>query len=74
MVLAYMKINKEYINKLRDHKFYLENFCKIKTKEKGLQLFKLKEAQKHYFNCLRKYTKIIIHDAHDSLINTSKYK
>jgi len=55
-----MKINKEYINKLRDHKFYLENFCKIKTKEKGLQLFKLKEAQKHYFNCLRKYTKIII--------------
>lgn len=55
-----MKMNSEYIKKIRDHKFYLENFTKIKTKEKGLQPFILKEAQKHFFNYLRKYRYIML--------------
>lgn len=55
-----MKIDKQYINLIRDHKFYLENFCKIKTKDKGLQPFILNKAQIHFFNVLRKYNRIIV--------------
>lgn len=50
----------EYLNKLRDHKFYLENLCKIKTKMHGLQPFILKEAQKDIFNTMRHHNRIII--------------
>lgn len=55
-------ITKEYIHKIRDHKFYLENFCKIKTKKvgAGLQPFILNEAQKDLFNTIRKNNRVII--------------
>lgn len=55
-------MNKEYIHKIRDHKFYLENFCKIKTKVigAGLQPFILNEAQKDLFNTIRKHNRVII--------------
>lgn len=48
------------IEKMRDPKFYLENFCKIKSKERGLVPFILKEAQKDFFNTLSHYKKVII--------------
>lgn len=50
----------EYLNKLRDHKFYLENLCKIKTKGEGYQLFILKKAQIDLFNTMRRYNRIIL--------------
>ena len=53
-------MNKEELKKLKDHKFYLENFCKVKTKNAGLQPFKLKEAQKDIFNEMKKHKRIII--------------
>ncbi len=43
-----------------DPKFYLENFCKIKTKDEGLQPFILNEAQKDLLNCIRQEDRIII--------------
>lgn len=55
-----MNINDERILKIKDPKFYLENFCQIKTKSKGLQPFKLNEAQKDIFNALRKNKRVII--------------
>lgn len=48
------------LKKLRDPKFYLESFCKIKTKGNGLQPFILKDAQKDIFNTLRRMKRIII--------------
>ncbi|MFW5895685.1 MAG: LAGLIDADG family homing endonuclease, partial [archaeon] len=53
-------IDKERAKKIRDHKFYLENFCKVKTKDHGLQPFVLKEAQKDIFNEMKKHNRIII--------------
>lgn len=53
-------MNKELLKKIRDHKFYLENFCKLKTKDRGMQPFLLNEAQKDFFNALRMYKKIMI--------------
>lgn len=41
------------LKKLRDPKFYLENFCKIKSKTGGLVPFLLNEAQKDLYNTLR---------------------
>ena len=55
-----MKINEELIEKLKDPKFYLENFTKIKSKTGGLVPFTLKEAQKDLFNCLRKNNRVMI--------------
>ena len=40
------------LQKLRDPKFYLENFCKIKTKLREFVPFVLNEAQKDLFNAL----------------------
>ena len=48
------------LEKIKDPKFYLENFTKVKTKERGLAKFVLKEAQKDLFNALRKSHKLII--------------
>lgn len=45
---------------LQDPKFYLESFCKIKTKSEGLAPFILKEAQKDLFNVLRKKNRVMI--------------
>lgn len=50
----------EVLSKLKDPKFYLENFCKIKGKTPGLIPFKLNEAQKDLYNAMRKFTRIII--------------
>lgn len=46
--------------KLKDPKFYLENFCKIKSKERGLIKFKLNEAQKDLFNTLNRRNRVMI--------------
>lgn len=48
------------ISYLQDPKFYLENFCKIKTKSQGLAPFILNEAQKDLFNVLRKKNRVLI--------------
>jgi len=54
-------MNNEYkIEKLLDPKFYIENFCKIKTKNKGLQKFILNEAQKDLFNTVSSNNRAII--------------
>lgn len=56
-----MKISsEEIVKKLRDPKYYLENFTQIKTKEKGLAPFILNEAQKDLFNTLNEFCRIII--------------
>jgi len=50
----------ELIRRIRDPKFYLEHFCKIKGKTPGLIPFILNEAQKDIYNTLRKNNRIII--------------
>lgn len=52
------------ILKIKDPKFYLERFCKIKGKKSGeLAPFILNEAQKDLFNTLRKHSRVIINKA-----------
>lgn len=53
-------MNKELLNRIRDPKFYLEKFCRIKNKRGGLTPFILNEAQKDIFNTLRTYRRIMI--------------
>ncbi len=50
----------DLIQKIKDPKFYLENFCQIKTKDRGLAPFILKEAQKDLFNTLKHNNRVII--------------
>jgi len=50
----------ELLKKIKDHKYYLENFCKIKTKQGGLHPFILNEAQKDLFNALNTNSRVII--------------
>jgi hypothetical protein len=53
--------NKPLLDKLRDPKFYLENFTKIQGKKAGSLIpFKLNEAQKDLFNAIKKFNRIII--------------
>jgi len=52
-----------YVEKIKDPKFYLENFCKIKTKEGGIAPFILNEAQKDLFNTLNHNKRVIINKA-----------
>jgi hypothetical protein len=52
--------NEELARKLKDPKYYLENFTKIKGKTPGLKPFILNEAQKHLFNTIRKESRICI--------------
>lgn len=47
------------ILKIQDPKYYLENFCKIKTKSAGLDAFILNEAQKDLFNTIRHNKRVI---------------
>lgn len=49
-----------YLDKLKDPRFYLENLCKIKAKKGGLVPFQLKPAQLDFFNVLRKHNRIMI--------------
>lgn len=55
-----MPDNKELLRQIKDPKFYLENFCKIKTKEAGLSPFVLNDAQKDLFNTLRRNNRVVI--------------
>ena len=55
-----MKTTKPAIELLKDPKFYIESFFKIKGKVPGLQPFLLNEAQKHLYNSLRKHNRAII--------------
>lgn len=57
-----MKINNpEVVKRLKDPKFYLENFCKIKGKQPGKLIpFILNDAQKDLFNTVRKRSRVII--------------
>lgn len=48
---------------MRDPKFYLENFCHIKTKEGGFSKFFLNEAQKDMLNALRTHDRIVVRKA-----------
>lgn len=50
----------QMIAQMRDPKFYLEHFTKIKTKDRGLQPFILNEAQKDLYNTLNKNNRVII--------------
>lgn len=50
----------EASERLKDPKFYLENFCKIKGKTPGLIPFILNEPQKDLFNTLNLMNRIII--------------
>ena len=52
------------LEKIKDPKFYLENFVKIKGKKAGSLIpFILNEAQKDLFNTVRKYSRVIINKA-----------
>lgn len=56
-----MKIDSSVLEKMRDPKFYLENFTKIRGKSQGALIpFILKDAQKDLFNTLRKVYRMII--------------
>jgi len=48
------------LEKIKDPKFYLENFVKIKGKKPGLIPFVLNEAQKDLFNTLKTSSRVII--------------
>ena len=53
--------NKDTVKMLRDPKFYLENFCKIKGKKPGKLIpFILNEAQKDLFNTVRRNPRVMI--------------
>jgi hypothetical protein len=50
----------ELLEQLRDPKFYLERFTKIKGKKPGLYPFILKEHQKDIFNTLKLHKRVLI--------------
>ena len=50
----------EALRRLSDPKFYLEAFCKIRTKTLGLRPFILNEMQKDFFNALRTQRRICL--------------
>lgn len=55
------RIDPKLLEKLKDPKFYLENFTKIKTKQVGkLAPFILSEAQKDLFNTVNKHARVVI--------------
>ncbi len=55
-----MSTSRPPLELLRDSKFYLENFTKIKTKSGDIQPFILNEAQKDLFNTVRNNSRVII--------------
>jgi hypothetical protein len=55
-----MSNSEQKISRLRDPKFYLENFCMIKGKTPGLIPFILNEAQKDLFNTIMTSPRTII--------------
>ncbi len=63
--------NKEALLKIKDPKFYLENFCQVKLKRGGLAPFVLKEHQKDLFNALRQNNRVMILKARQIGISTA---
>lgn len=53
-------MNNEQLQILKDPKLYLEKFCKIKTKEHGMQPFVLNNSQRDLYNTLRKKSRVIL--------------
>ena len=53
-------MNELEVARLKDPKFYLENFCKVKNKSGGMVPFVLKEAQKDIFNTMRTDSRVMI--------------
>jgi len=52
--------NEELISWLMDPKFYLENFCKIKSKEGGMIPFAINNAQKDIFNTMKNSSRTMV--------------
>lgn len=52
-------MEEEFFKKIKDPKYYLEHFCKIKAKTPGLIPFILNEVQKDLFNTLRQHSRVI---------------
>lgn len=50
----------DLIRRIRDPRFYLENFCQIRSKTKGMVRFVLKPAQLHLFNEIKKHNRICL--------------
>lgn len=61
----------ELLEKIRDPKYYLENFTRIKGKTPGLMPFILNEAQKDLFNALNTNSRVIILKARQLGISTA---
>lgn len=59
------------IEQLADPRFYLENFCKIKGKDKGLESFILKPAQLDIFNTIQEHNRVMIMKARQIGFSTS---
>ena len=55
----YMK-DVNLISRIKDTRYYLENFCKIKTKDSGLRPFILNDAQKDLYNTMERNKRVII--------------
>ena len=53
-------MDNQLLQRIKDPKFYLENFTKIKVKQGGLKPFILNEAQKDFFNTLKTDKRIIV--------------
>lgn len=63
-------MDEELIQKLKDPKYYLENFCKIKVKKGGLAPFIFNEAQKDLCNTLNSKPRVAINKARQLGIST----
>ncbi len=63
-------MNKQAFELLRDPKYYLEHFCKIKTKS-WIKPFILNEAQKDLFNTLKKHNRVMINKARQIWFSTA---
>lgn len=50
----------ELVQWLKDPKFYLENFCKIKSKEGGMIPFVINNAQKDIFNTMKNSSRTMV--------------
>ncbi len=64
-------MNKDLLNKIRDPRFYLENFTKIKGKSPGLMPFVLNNAQLDLFNALNGNSRVMILKARQLGISTA---
>jgi len=56
------EVSSDMINRMKDPKFYLESFCKIKTPHNGggIRPFILNDVQKDLFNTIRRNNRIMV--------------